>query len=60
MRLFKCRSIEGISVLYKTIIFLVIFYKKTNQKLVISINSNGDVVLDLCFYFLSWIVSRVL
>ena len=60
MRLFKCRSIEGISILYKMIILLVIFYKKTNQKLVISINSDGDVVLDLCFYFLSWIVSRVL
>ena len=60
MRLFKCKSIEGISVLYKTIILLVIFYKKMNQKLVISVNSNGDVVLDLCFYFLSWIVSRVL
>ena len=60
MRLFKCRSIEGISILYKMKILLVIFYKKTNQKLVISINSNGNVVLDLCFYFLSWIVSRVL
>ena len=60
MRLFKCKSIEGISVLYKTIILLVIFYKKMNQKLVISINSNRDVVLDLCFYFLSGIVSRVL
>ena len=60
MRLFKCRSIEGISVLYKMKLLLVIFYKKTNQKLVISINSNGDVVLDLCFYFLSWIVSCVL
>ena len=60
MRLFKCRSIEGISILYKMKLFLVIFYKKTNQKLVISINSNGDVVLDLCFYFLSWIVSCVL
>lgn len=60
MRLFKCRSIDGISILYKMKLFLVIFYKKMNQKLVISINSNGDVVLDLCFYFLSWIVSRVL
>ena len=60
MRLFKCRSIEGISVFYKMKLLLVIFYKKTNQKLVISINSNGDVVLDLCFYFLSWIVSCVL
>ena len=60
MRLFKCRSIDGISILYKMKILLVIFYKKMNQKLVISINSNGDVVLDLCFYFLSWIVSRVL
>ena len=60
MRLFRCRSIEGSSILYKMKILLVIFYKKTNQKLVISINSNGDVVLDLCFYFLSWIVSRVL
>ena len=60
MRLFKCRSIEGISILYKMIILLVIFYKKMNQKLVISVNSNGDVVLDLCFYFLSGIVSRVL
>lgn len=60
MLLFRCKSIEGISVFYKTIILLVIFYKKTNQKLVISINSDGNVVLDLCFYFLSWIVSRVL
>ena len=60
MLLFKCKSIEGISVFYKTIILLVIFYKKTNQKLVISINSDGNVALDLCFYFLSWIVSRVL
>lgn len=60
MFLFKCKSIEGISILYKTIILLVIFYKKTNQKLVISVNSDGDVVLDLCFYFLSGIVSRVL
>ena len=60
MRLFKCRSIEGISVFYKMKNFLVIFYKKTNQKLVISVNSDGNVVLDICFYLLSWIVSRVL
>ena len=60
MRLFKCRSIEGISVSYKIKLFLVIFYKKTNQKLVISVNSDRDVALDLCFYFLSGIVSRVL
>lgn len=60
MRLFRCRSIDGISVLYKMKILLVIFYKKMNQKLVISVNSDGDVVLDLCFYFLSGIVSRVL
>ena len=60
MRLFKCRSIEGISVFYKMKLLLVIFYKKTIQKLVISINRDGDVVRDLCFYFLSWIISCVL
>ena len=60
MRLFKCKSIDGISVSYKMIILLVIFYKKMNQKLVISVNSDRDVALDLCFYFLSRIVSRVL
>ena len=60
MLLFKCKSIEGISVSYKMKILLVIFYKKTNQKLVISINSDGNVALDLCFYFLSGIISRVL
>lgn len=60
MLLFRCKSIEGISVLYKMKILLVIFYKKMNQKLVISINSDGNVALDICFYFLSWIVSRIL
>lgn len=59
MHLFKCRSIEGISVFYSNENFLVIFYKKMNQKLVISVNSDGDVILDICFYFLSWIVSSV-